>query len=96
MPSFPSDSILVLIETSMAGAPSKSAAGLLGGAAQIGTPVALVVTHPGKGAAAAEAVAQLGAAHVLVAEPADIGSTWWSQPPTRSKVPSTGSSPMPF
>jgi electron transfer flavoprotein alpha subunit len=72
MPSYPADSILVLIETSESGAPSKSAAGLIGGASLVGTPVALVLAHPGNGAAAAEAVAQLGAVHVLVAEPTDI------------------------
>lgn len=72
MPDYPSDSVLVLVETSSAGEPAKSAAGLIGAAAGIGTPVALVVVQPGKGNDAAEAVAELGAVHVLVAEAEDL------------------------
>ena len=43
MSTFPDDSILVLIETVPSGGPAKSAAGLLGAAAGVGTPVALIV-----------------------------------------------------
>ena len=70
---YPTDSILVLVELTPSGGLAGSAAGLLGAAAEIGTPVALVVTAPGAGAAAADAAGALGAAHVVVAETADEG-----------------------
>ncbi len=60
--------ILVLVEVSPAGTVLPSAAGLLGAAASIGTPVALVVAPAAVSAAAAERVAELGAARVLVAD----------------------------
>jgi electron transfer flavoprotein alpha subunit len=60
------DTILVLLDRTPAGELAKSAAGLLGAAAQVGTPVALV-TGPGAGSLA-DAAGQFGAAHVLVAE----------------------------
>jgi electron transfer flavoprotein alpha subunit len=60
------DTILVLLDRTPAGELAKSAAGLLGAAAEVGTPVALV-TGPGAGSLAG-AAGQLGAAHVLVAE----------------------------
>lgn len=60
--------ILVLLETTPSGALTKSAAGLLGAAAGIGTPVGLVVTAPGAGSAAAATAAELGAARVLTVE----------------------------
>lgn len=63
---FPSDSILVALETSPAGTLLSSAAELLGAAASIGTPVALV---RGDESLAAEA-AERGAAIVLVVEQA--------------------------
>jgi electron transfer flavoprotein alpha subunit len=68
MTDFPADSILVLAEVTRSGELAKSAPGLLGAAASVGTPVALVVTAPGQGQAAAAAAGALGAAHVLVAE----------------------------
>ena len=68
MTDFPADSILVLAEVTRSGELAKSAPGLLGAAASVGTPVALVVTAPGQGQAAADAAGALGAAHVLVAE----------------------------
>lgn len=64
-----SNPILVLIETTPDGAVASSAAGLLGAAAAVGDPVALVVTAPGSGDAAAQVAASLGAGRVLVAEP---------------------------
>ena len=73
MAEYEADSILVLIELTPSGGLVGSAAGLLGAAAQVGTPVALVVTATGAGAAAADAAGALGAAHVLVAETADPG-----------------------
>ena len=60
------DSILVLLEITPAGVLAKSAAELLGAAAQIGTPVALIVGPDA--AAQAAAAGALGAVQVLVAE----------------------------
>ncbi len=64
---FADDSILVLLDVTPSGALAKSAAGLLGAAAQLGTPVALIV---GDEKLAADAAA-LGAASVLVASPGE-------------------------
>lgn len=58
---FAANSILVLLDLTPDGGLAKSSAALLGAAAQIGTPVALVVGD----AAAAEAAAEMGAAAVL-------------------------------
>ena len=68
MTNYPADSILVVLETTTAGALTGAAAGLLGAASGVGTPVALIVN--GSADAAAEA-ARLGAAHVLVTEGSD-------------------------
>ncbi|MCX6502596.1 MAG: electron transfer flavoprotein subunit alpha/FixB family protein [Microbacterium sp.] len=69
MTDFTADSILVLLDVTASGQLAKSAAGLLGAASGVGTPVALVV------AADADALAQeasnLGAAQVLTAAPGD-------------------------
>ena len=62
--SFAADSVLVLLDVTPSGALAASSPGLLGVAAQVGTPVALVV---GGGEEAAPAAAELGAAVVLVA-----------------------------
>lgn len=62
------DSILVLLDVTPSGGLAKSSAGLLGAAAQVGTPVALVVAD---GAGLVDAAAALGAASVLVAAPGD-------------------------
>jgi len=71
MTDFPPDAILVVVETRASGDLEKAAAGLFGAAAGVGTPVALVLaTADAAGAAAAEA-AELGAAHVLIAETPD-------------------------
>jgi len=70
MADYAADSILVLLDVTPSGQLAKSSAGLLGAAAAIGTPVALVVGD----AALAEAAAGLGAARVLVA-PAGEGLT---------------------
>ncbi|WP_137846158.1 electron transfer flavoprotein subunit alpha/FixB family protein [Microbacterium sp. 2FI] len=64
---FADDSILVLLDVTPSGALAKSAAGLLGAAASVGTPVAVVV---GDQKLAADAAA-LGAASVLVAAPTE-------------------------
>lgn len=68
-------SILVLIELAPDGAPTGSAAGLLGAAAQLGTPIAVIVARPGSGRAAAAAAAELGAAQVFVTETASDSLT---------------------
>jgi electron transfer flavoprotein alpha subunit len=65
--------VLAFIETSVSGAVSNSAAGLLGAAAKLGTPVAVVVTRPGAGTALAESLAALGAAKVFAAESDQVG-----------------------
>ncbi|MCD2443366.1 electron transfer flavoprotein subunit alpha/FixB family protein [Agromyces sp. SYSU K20354] len=70
MTDYPADAILVLLETSPTGELAKSATGLLGAAALIGTPVALAVTAPGRGdaQALAEQAAAAGAERTLVVE----------------------------
>lgn len=72
MAAYPSDSILVLIETAPDGAPARSAAQLVATAAGVGTPVAVAVTRRGepddRKASLVDAIGGLGAAHVLLAE----------------------------
>lgn len=65
---YPSNSILVLLDVTTDGVLASSAAGLLGAAPAIGTPVALVVSTAGE---VADAAAALGAASVLIAAPGD-------------------------
>jgi len=67
MAEYAADSILVLLDVTPAGELAKSAAGLLGAASGIGTPIALVVGDE----KLADAAAGLGAASVLVAAPGD-------------------------
>lgn len=74
MTDYADDSILVLVEVLPSGELAASAAALLGAATTVGVPVALVVTPPGAGAAAADAAGALGAARVLIAESAEVGS----------------------
>ncbi|WP_460772800.1 electron transfer flavoprotein subunit alpha/FixB family protein [Microbacterium sp. GXF7504] len=69
MTDFANDSILVLLDVTASGALAKSAAGLLGGASQVGTPVALIVAENAD--ALAQEAADLGAAAVLTAAPGD-------------------------
>ena len=64
MTDFADDSILVVLDVTPGGELASSSAGLLGAAASVGTPVALVV---GGGDDAAASAASLGAAVVLVA-----------------------------
>lgn len=66
--------VLVLVETDRRGASKSTAAGLLGAAAAIGTPVAVAVTAPGQGADLAKELGLLGAAHVYVAESETAGT----------------------
>lgn len=67
MPSFASDSILVLLEVTPTGELAKSSAGLLGAAAAVGSPVALIVAPEDTAPALAQAAADAGAATVMVA-----------------------------
>ncbi|WP_322411053.1 electron transfer flavoprotein subunit alpha/FixB family protein [Microbacterium invictum] len=69
MAEYADDAVLVLLDVMPSGELAKSAAGLVGAAASVGTPVALVVTDDGDAAAAAAAA--LGAGTVLVAAPGD-------------------------
>ncbi len=72
MTNFPADAILVVVETTPAGAVAKPAAELLGAASAVGTPVALLLNTAGADLAAQ--VAEFGAAAVLVAEDPDSGA----------------------
>ncbi|MFV0375440.1 electron transfer flavoprotein subunit alpha/FixB family protein [Microbacterium sp.] len=68
MTEYAADSILVLLEATPGGELASSAAGLLGAAAEVGTPVALVVAPAASHASLAQAAGRLGAATVLTAE----------------------------
>ena len=71
MAGYPQNAILVLAEVSADGTPVKSAAQLVAVAADIGTPVALVVTTPSAADSAATGLGALGAPHVVIAENQD-------------------------
>jgi electron transfer flavoprotein alpha subunit len=60
--------VVVLIETTPDGTPKSTAAGLIGAAALVGTPVAVAITAPGVGADLPAALGQLGAQHVFYGE----------------------------
>ena len=75
MTDYPADSILVLVDVLPSGQVPNSTAGLLGAAAGVGTPVALVVTDVGASAAAAHSAAELGAPYILVAESDAVSSS---------------------
>jgi electron transfer flavoprotein alpha subunit len=64
MADYADDAILILLDVTPDGALAKSAAGLLGAAAQVGSPVALIVGD----AALAASAGELGAPQVIVAE----------------------------
>ncbi|MDO5635128.1 MAG: electron transfer flavoprotein subunit alpha/FixB family protein [Micrococcus sp.] len=65
------NAVLVYAELDAAGKVRANAAGLLGAAATVGTPMAVVVTAPGAGEAAAARLGELGAARVFVSESDD-------------------------
>lgn len=67
MTDFAADSILVMVDVMPSGELAKSAAGLLGAASGVGTPVAVVVTTPELLPGAAEQAASFGAHTVLTA-----------------------------
>lgn len=69
MTEFASDSILVFLELDLTGELASSSAGLLGAAASVGTPVALIMTTDDSADRLAQAAADAGAATVLVAAP---------------------------
>ncbi|QTV79046.1 electron transfer flavoprotein subunit alpha/FixB family protein [Microbacterium sp. NIBRBAC000506063] len=71
MTDFAHDSILVLLDVTPSGELARSSAGLLGAAAGVGTPVALLVTE---NAELATDAADLGAATVLVHSPDDTSA----------------------
>ncbi|MFC9984181.1 electron transfer flavoprotein subunit alpha/FixB family protein [Microbacterium keratanolyticum] len=66
--SYPADAILVLVDVTPTGDAAPSTAALLGAAAQIGTPVALVAAPAGTAQAAVDAAGSAGAAVVLTAD----------------------------
>ncbi|MFL4474088.1 electron transfer flavoprotein subunit alpha/FixB family protein [Paeniglutamicibacter sp. MACA_103] len=66
--------VLTLIETSDSGELGNSAAGLLGAAAKIGNPVAVVAVAPGCGAGLVGQLGAFGATHVVLAECEGVGS----------------------
>ena len=66
--------ILVLAEYTPFGALANSAGALLGAASQIGTPIAVLVAPPGDVRAIVDALRNLGAAQVLLAQPEDISA----------------------
>lgn len=68
MSEFPQDSILSVLTADSEGQLEKPAAELLGGAGEIGTPVALVLAPAGQGVKAAEQASSLGAVQVVIAE----------------------------
>ena len=68
MTQFAADAILVLLDATPSGELAKSSAGLLGAAAGVGTPVALVVGPSGSADRLAADAAALGAGVVLTAE----------------------------
>jgi electron transfer flavoprotein alpha subunit len=67
--------ILTLIELTSAGEPTGSAAMLLGAAAKLGSPVAVLAVEPGDHTALVAALGALGAATVHLGETADAGRT---------------------
>ncbi|MDI3329365.1 MAG: electron transfer flavoprotein subunit alpha/FixB family protein [Micrococcus sp.] len=66
--------VLVLIETTTEAKPKSTAATLLGAAAQLGSPVAVVVTTPGQGQDLVADLGALGAAQVYLAESEAAGT----------------------
>ncbi|MFY9634170.1 MAG: electron transfer flavoprotein subunit alpha/FixB family protein [Cellulosimicrobium cellulans] len=65
--------ILTFIEISPSGQVRNSAAELLGAAAKLGTPTAVVVVRPGTAAGLTERLGALGASHVFIAESDEAG-----------------------
>lgn len=66
--------VLALIEVSETGSLAKTAAELLAAAAELGEPVAVLVTAPGGSASLAAELGELGATEVYAAESAEAGT----------------------
>jgi electron transfer flavoprotein alpha subunit len=75
--SYPENAILVLVDVTPTGEAASSTAALIGAAAQIGTPVALVAAPLGTADAAVNIAAAAGAAIVLTA---DADAVWLTVP----------------
>lgn len=69
---------VVFIETTSEGQPKGSAAGLLGAASLVGSPVAVVATKPGAGAGLDSTLGQLGAHQIVLVE-SDAATTEFSE-----------------
>lgn len=67
MTEYPKDAVLVLIEL-RTGMPAAGTSDLVAAAACAGTPVAVLVTQPGKGSEAAVRLGEFGVGHVIIAE----------------------------
>lgn len=67
--------IITLLPVFPGGELSPAAGELLGAASQIGTPVAVLVTSPGNGEAAAQRAGEFGASRVLLAETEQVNAT---------------------
>ncbi|MHA7224254.1 electron transfer flavoprotein subunit alpha/FixB family protein [Arthrobacter sp. RHLT1-20] len=65
--------VLAFIETSVSGEIRKTAAGLLGAAAKLGTPTAVAVVAPGNESKLVEQLGALGAEHVFIATSDEVG-----------------------
>jgi electron transfer flavoprotein alpha subunit len=68
--------VLALIETTADGTPAGSAPALIAAAAKLGTPVAVVATATGAGAALTGRLGELGAAQIYLAETDGVGSVF--------------------
>lgn len=72
MNEFPKDSILVLLDITLSNELSKSSPALLGAAAGVGTPIALLVAPEAEHAGLAKGASDLGAAVVVTAVPHSV------------------------
>ena len=67
--------VLAFVELTASGTPSTTTASLLAQATKLGTPIALVTVKPGEAGNLAATLGELGAAHVIIAECSQAGST---------------------
>ncbi len=74
MTTYPTNPVLVLVDVSPSGVLRASAAEVIGAASALGSPVALAVAAPGNTDRLGAELAALGAAHVIVAESAELAS----------------------
>lgn len=71
---YPTDAVLVLIDTTGTGELASSAAGLISAASQIGTPVAVIVVAEPDAVGASADLGALGAAHTIVVTHPDFST----------------------